>query len=202
MKIYNLKYQNKGLFEYMDNIKKLPFDVTPEVLDLTYYNMLGERSVSNIVLRHIEDDKVTDETMVILANMILTLYFDKWVELVNLYNHEINLLDYDLEETETITDVGKNDSDVDNIIDTVNKNSVTGYNSEMFEDDNKEEHNTSNKTLSKGTNENERVRTKTIKGNTSNKANIKFESLQNLKQGYLYDTILSDITMVVGSLVY
>lgn len=202
MKIYNLKCENKGLFEYMDNIKKLPFDVNAKVLDLTYYNMLGERSVSSIALRHIENDVVTDETMTILANMILTLYYDKWVELVNLYNYEIDLLDYNLEETETITDVGKNDSDVDNIVDTVNKNSVTGYNSEMFEDDNKEENNTSNKTLSKGTNENERVRTKIIKGSTTNKSNIKFESLQNLKQGYLYDTILSDITRVVGSLVY
>lgn len=154
-----------GIFDFL----------APKYLDMYYPCMYGERVLSKIYTNNTIDD---------FTEIVKGFYATKWDSILAYITKSIPVLEnYGEKLTETITDTG-------NIVtDHENTNSVTGYDSENFVDDNKE--------VSKDTttyNDKKQVREQII-----NK--IDYASMQNvvkyLQSNFVYDTMFNDINDIM-----
>lgn len=161
------------LFEEIAKTKQLGvFDfLTPSYLDLYYKVSFSERTLSNLY---------TNNTISDVATIVLGFYGTKWDTLLAYITNSIPVLEnYGEKLTETIIDTG-------NVVtDHENTNSVTGYDSENFVDDNKE--------VSKDTttyNDKKQVREQIISrvGYADMQGIIKY-----LQSNYLFDIIFEDV---------
>lgn len=168
---------NFNLFQTIADKKDLGiFDfLAPKYLDMYYPCMYGERTLSNLYTNNTIDD---------LAEIVIGFYGTKWDSLLAYITKSIPVLEnYGEKLTETITDSG-------NIVtDHENTNSVTGFDSEDFVNDNKE--------VSKDTttyNDKKQVREQII-----NKIN--YADMQNivkyLQSNFVYDTIFVDVNSLI-----
>ncbi len=164
---------NFNLFQTIATKKDLGiFDfINARLLDTYYSCMFGERTLNTLYTRNDIDD---------LAEIIIGFYATKWDSMLAYVTNSIPMLqNYGEKLIETITDSG-------NIVtDHENTNSVTGYDSEDFVNDNKE--------VSKDTttyNDKKSIREQIINKISSN-------DLQNiisyLQSNFIYDTIFKDI---------
>lgn len=166
-----------NLFQTIANKKALGiFDfLAPKYLDMYYPCMYGERTLSGLYTNNTIDD---------LAEIIIGFYATKWDSILAYITKSIPVLEnYGEKLTETITDSG-------NVVtDHENTNSVTGYDSEDFVNDNKE--------ISKDTttyNDKKQVREQII--NKINYADMQ-SIIKYLQSNFVYDTIFSDINNTI-----
>lgn len=175
MKIKDI--ENFNLFQEIEKQGDLGiFDfIKPVVLDIFYRTMFGERYTGNVW---------NSNTVENVANIIYGFYGTKWNSLLAYITNSIPVLEnYGETLTETITDTG-------NVVtDHENTNSVTGFNSEDFVNDNKD--------VSKDTttyNDKKQVREQIIKKlDYATSENI----IRYLQSNFVYDTMFSDINNII-----
>lgn len=199
MKLKDLKHDGIGIIETMDSIKPLTIftveGLDSKDIDGVFYLLFGNRDLTTTVTEIMTP--TSKEKMNDLARILLTNYFNKWERLAQLNIEDLTPTDFKLVTTETVdtteTSKGKNDNTTTN----TNVEQVTGYNSELFTDDNQQ---TSDSTT---TGEDERndtgntQREKTVSGYRQNKIKLLNDSLDYLKKSYINDILYTDILGVI-----
>lgn len=199
MKLKDLKHDGIGIIETMNNIKPLTIftveGLDSKDIDGLFYLLFGNRDLTTAVTEIVTPN--SNEKMNTLARILLTNYFNKWERLATLNIEDLTPADFKLVTTETVdtteTSKGKNDNTTTN----TNVEQVTGYNNEIFTDDNQQ---TSDSTT---TGEDERSdtgntqREKTVSGYRQNKIKLLNDSLDYLQKSYINDILYTDILGVI-----
>src|SRR5690554_3502752 len=101
LKVKDLKVDDKGIFYYINEIKPFPFtEIIPvRSLDLGFEMLHGEKLLSPFVKDRFSDD-VKENTMIDLAEIIVSMFGSKWEIMISLYEKELNLDTYKMVTTE------------------------------------------------------------------------------------------------------
>lgn len=199
MKLKDLKYNGVGIIETMNNIKPLTiFNVEgleSKDIDGLFYLLFGNRDLTTAVTEIVTPN--SNEKMNTLAKILLTNFFSKWERLAQLNIEDLTPTDFKVTTVETVdtteTSKGKNDNT------TTNKNveQVTGYNNEIFTDDNQQ----TNNSTTAGTDERNDIgntqKQKTVTGFRQNKITLLNDSVDYLQKFLVNDIMYSDILSVI-----
>lgn len=172
---YNDLISEKGIFEYINEIKELPFKevVTPAEMDLAFSftngNMLLNQSITNTFLKY-----GPEQTLQRTASVVYTLFGDRWGKLYNAFIDELPL---NTSERETLKEDNTLSSSVDH--------NVSAYDSEELVKDNQD-------------------KTDNTTDHNYTKDKISLNALQNnikfLQDNYIYAIMFNDIKSVLFSL--
>lgn len=199
MKLKDLKYNGVGIIETMNNIKPLIiFNVEgleSKDIDGLFYLLFGNRDLTTAVTEIVTPN--SNEKMNTLAKILLVNFFNKWERLAQLNIEDLTPTDFKVTTVETVdtteTSKGKNDNT------TTNKNveQVTGYNNEIFTDDNQQ----TNNSTTAGTDERNDIgntqKQKTVTGFRQNKITLLNDSVDYLQKFFINDIMYSDILGVI-----
>lgn len=172
---YNDLISDKGIFEYLNEIKALPFKdvVTPTEMDMAFSftngNMLLNQSITNMFLKY-----GAEETLQRAASVVYTLFGDRWGKLYNAFIDELPL---NTSERETL----KEDNTLSGSVD----HNVSAYDSEELVKDNQD----------KTDNTTDHNYTKDKISLNALQKNIEF-----LQDKYIYAIMFNDIKSVLFSL--
>ena len=172
---YNDLISEKGIFEYLNEIKALPFKdvVTPAEMDMAFSftngNMLLSQSITNMFLKY-----GAEETLQRTASVAYTLFGDRWGKLYNAFIDELPL---NTSERETLKEDNTLSSSVDH--------NVSAYDSEDLVKDNQD----------KTDNTTEHNYTKDKISLNALQNNIKF-----LQDNYIYAIMFTDIKSILFSI--
>ena len=200
MLIKELKFNNKGVFSYINDYK--PIEIVSEnevkLLDNILISKFGNREISTYT-ENVIGGKPTDENMKLLGAMLSLEFSDGWIDFSNALDLIVENNDVDIIVTETI----KDNTDRDNNSKTISTNdtveSMTGYNSDDFIDTDNKKHIMDSETDSGNKEKYERVRELRTKGHNKNNSEKIIESLTNLS---IYDMMLLEVVRVIGTLMY
>ena len=200
MKLKDLKYNGIGIIETMNNIRPLTiFNVEgleSKDIDGLFYLLFGNRDLTTTVNEVI--DPISQEKLEDLAKILLTNFYSKWERLAQLNIEDLTPADYKMTTTETVdhteTSKGKND----NTTTDTNVEQVTGYNNEIFTDDNQQ----TNNSITSGTDERNDIgntqREKTVTGFRQNKVKLLNDSVDYLQKFFINDIMYADILNVIA----
>lgn len=201
MKVRELQYEGKGLIQYINDIQELPFApvIKPVTMDVTLSMTYGNRPVSSTVER-IVGEAVTDDKMRQLAMVLHSMFYDKWSNVYNMYAQQIDLDTYRMLTRETITDdeTTKVNGTATSTDETLNK--VTGYNSDEFVDNTRDDTKTTDSSSNEGKRDNKRIRETDVRGNSQNRLDDMKKALELLDSKVFSKIIYTDIIETVGSL--
>ena len=168
------KFSENGLFAALNNVKALPFGITPSTCDILYNNRYGSR----LLARFGRDNDVST-----IATVLQEMFYEKWANAWNSYQSYADMILGDKETThEEVVDNNENTGT------NTDTNTVSAYNDEDFVNDDKKSTEIHNKI------DNERKRDKTVR-----KTNINtVEKVSKLLQkDFLYDIIFIDVNTVL-----
>lgn len=201
MKVRELQYEGKGLIQYINDIQELPFApvIKPVTMDVTLSMTYGNRPVSSTVER-IVGEAVTDDKMRQLAMVLHSMFYDKWSNVYNMYAQQIDLDTYRMLTRETITDdeTTKVNGTATSTDETLNK--VTGYNSDEFVDNTRDDTKTTDSSSNEGKRDNKRIRETDVRGNSQNRLDDMKKALELLDSKVFSKIIYTDIIETVGTL--
>lgn len=201
MKVRELQYEGKGLIQYINDIQELPFApvIKPVTMDVTLSMTYGNRPVSSTVER-IVGEAVTDDKMRQLAMVLHSMFYDKWSNVYNMYAQHIDLDTYRMLTRETITDdeTTKVNGTATSTDETLNK--VTGYNSDEFVDNTRDDTKTTDSSSNEGKRDNKRIRETDVRGNSQNRLDDMKKALELLDSKVFSKIVYTDIIETVGSL--
>lgn len=201
MKVRELQYEGKGLIQYINDIQELPFApvIKPVTMDVTLSMTYGNRPVSSTVER-IVGEAVTDDKMRQLAMVLHSMFYDKWRNVYNMYAQQIDLDTYRMLTRETITDdeTTKVNGTATSTDETLNK--VTGYNSDEFVDNTRDDTKTTDSSSNEGKRDNKRIRETDVRGNSQNRLDDMKKALELLDSKVFSKIIYTDIIETVGTL--
>lgn len=204
MFIDDLMYQGKGLFYYMNQVKELPFDedLNLQEIDISFMALHGSRQLSPFIKRVIKDREITDIVLKDVAGAIIPLYYNKWTELYNIFKADLPLENYSMITTETITDDGEVESNTINDFNKVDTGQVTGYNTNDFVDNERTEKVDTENITNTSTSNHNKQRVLEVKGNTGNVLGDRIKSIEYLKTNRICDIMFTDISRLIGLLIY
>lgn len=204
MLIDDLMYEGKGLFYYMDKVKPLPFneELDLQEIDISFIALHGSRKLSPFIKRVIRDRDITDDVLKDVASAMIPLYYSKWTELYNLFKEDLPLDSYNMKTTETITDDGEVVGNTVNDFNKVDTNQVTGYNTDEFVDNEKTEKVDTETISNTSTSNHNKQRTLEVKGTTGNVISDRIKSIEYLKTNRICDIMFTDISRLIGLLIY
>lgn len=199
MKLKDLKYEGKGIIEIMHNIKPLTiFNVEgleSKDIDGVFYLLFGNRDLTTTVNEF--TTPITQKKLEDLANIILTNFYSKWERLAKLNIEDLTPADYKMTTTETVDRTETSTGANDNTTTDTNVEQVTGYNNEIFTDDNQQ----TNSSIMTGTEErNDKGNTqreKTVTGFRQNKVKLLNDSVDYLQRFFVNDIMYTDILGVI-----
>lgn len=201
MKVRELQFEGKGLIQYINDIQELPFApvIKPVTMDITLSMTYGNRPISNTVQR-IVGDEVTDAKMRQLAMVLHSMFYDKWSNVYNMFAQKIDLDTYRMLTKETITDdeTTKVNGTASSTDESLNK--VTGYNSEEFVDNTRDDKKTTDTSTNDGKRDNKRIRETDVRGNNQNRLDDMMKALELLDSKVFSKIVYTDIIETVGSL--
>lgn len=172
---YNDLVSDKGIFEYLNEIKPLPFEkvVTPAEMDLAFSftngNMLLSQSTANMYLKY-----GADETLERTASVVYTLFGDRWGKLYNAFIDELPL---NTSERETLKEDNTLSSSVDHNVSAYDSDDLVKDNQDKT--DNTTDHNYTKDKIS---------------------LNALQENIRLLQDNYIYAIMFNDIKSVLFSL--
>lgn len=168
------KFSENGLFAALNNVKALPFNITPSTCDILYNNMYGSRLLSRFG---------RDKDVSTIATVLQEMFYEKWANVWNSYQSYADMILGDKETTqEQVVDDNKNTGT------NTDTNTVSAYNDENFVNDDKKSTEIRNKI------DNKRTRDKTVRKTNINTVEKVSELLQ---KDFLYDTIFIDVNTVL-----
>jgi len=194
----------KGLFHYMNELETLPF--TPamdiETLDKMFIGLHGMKAVSPTVANVMLNGGVTEENMLTVAKMLLTMYGMAWSRLYELYTQDIPLESYSMTTTETYlgteeTSLGITSESVSQDIDR-----VSGYNTNDMVDNVEKSTNRQDTTTNQGSKTDERTITKEVKGLQGSRVEEVAKLVKFIQKNLIVDVVFNNVANFVGSLYY
>lgn len=200
MKLKDLKYNGIGIIETMNNIKPLTiFNVEgleSKDIDGVFYLLFGNRDLTTTVNEF--TDPISQEKMEDLAKILLTNFYSKWERLAQLNIEDLTPADYKMTTTETVDRTETSTGVNDNTTTDTNVEQVTGYNNEIFTDDNQQ----TNSSITSGTDERNDIgntqREKTVTGFRQNKVKLLNDSVDYLQKFFINDIIYTDLLNVIA----
>lgn len=200
MKLKDLKHEGIGIIETMNTIKPLTIfsveGLNSKDIDGLFYLLFGNRDLTTTVNEF--TDPISQEKLEDLAKILLTNFYSKWERLAQLNIEDLTLADYKMTTTETVdrteTSKGKNDNT------TTNKNveQVTGYNNEIFTDDNQQTNNSTTSGTDERNDTGKTQRETTVTGFRQNKVKLLNDSVDYLQKFFINDIMYSDILNVIA----
>lgn len=200
MKLKDLKYNGVGIIETMNNIKPLTiFNVEgleSKDIDGVFYLLFGNRDLTTTVNEF--TSPISQENMEDLAKILLTNFYSKWERLAQLNIEDLTPADYKMTTTETIDRTNTTTGVNDNTTTDTNVEQVTGYNNEIFTDDNQQ----TNSSITSGTDERNDIgntqRETTVTGFRQNKVKLLNDSVDYLQKFFINDIIYTDLLNVIA----
>lgn len=200
MKLKDLKYNGIGIIETMNNIKPLTiFNVEgleSKDIDGVFYLLFGNRDLTTTVNEF--TDPISQEKMEDLAKILLTNFYSKWERLAQLNIEDLTPTDYKMTTTETVDRTETSTGVNDNTTTDTNVEQVTGYNNEIFTDDNQQ----TNSSITSGTDERNDIgntqREQTVTGYRQNKVKLLNDSVDYLQKFFINDIIYTDLLNVIA----
>lgn len=200
MKLKDLKYNGVGIIETMNNIKPLTiFNVEgleSKDIDGVFYLLFGNRDLTTTVNEY--TDPISQEKLEDLAKILLTNFYSKWERLAQLNIEDLTPADYKMTTTETVDHTKTSTGVNDNTTTDTNVEQVTGYNNEIFTDDNQQ----TNSSITSGTDERNDIgntqRQTTVTGFRQNKVKLLNESVDYLQKFFINDIIYTDLLNVIA----
>lgn len=191
-----------GIFKALNELD-VPWktDLSSDILDLEYFgNHSGDKYISPLIQKLLVNDKLTDDKIVTLANILYAQNKYQWNKLYNIYKLEYKPIEnYSMVETEQ-----GDDTRTDNFTNTnqsTNTDQQWAFNSEDWNNVNKSDN--SNNSTNQGTSTNENNRTLTRSGNigvTTSQQMI--ESEIALWQWNFIDTLFNDVDKLLTLKIY
>lgn len=200
MKLKDLKYNGIGIIETMNNIKPLTIftveGLESKDIDGLFYLLFGNRDLTTTVNEF--TDPISQEKMEDLAKILLTNFYSKWERLAQLNIEDLTPADYKMTTTETIDRTNTTTGVNDNTTTDTNVEQVTGYNNEIFTDDNQQ----TNSSITSGTDERNDIgntqRETTVTGFRQNKVKLLNDSVDYLQKFFINDIIYTDLLNVIA----
>ena len=203
LKVKDLKVDAKGIFHYINEIKPLPFAeiISVKSLDLGFEMLHGEKVLSPFVKSRFKDD-IKENTLIDLAEIIVSMFGSKWEKLISMYEQELNLDTYKMVTTEQIDETGENSNIRTDESSSERENLVSAFDTETFSNEGKEV-NTDNTSVSEtGSKTNLKNITKEVTGNINNRLHDIEKIKGILKNNLINDIIYIDVVQLVGLSIY
>ena len=204
MLVCDLVIDGKGLFYYMNELETLPF--TPamdiETMDKMFIGLHGMKVVSPTVASIMLNGGITEENMLTVAKMLLTMYSTAWSRLYELYTQEIPLESYSMTTTETHlgteeTSLGTTSESTSQDIDK-----VSGYNASDMVDNVEKSTNRQDTTTNQGSRTDERTITKEVRGLQGSRVQEVTRLSKFIQNNLIIDVVFNNVANFVGSLYY
>ena len=199
MKLKDLKHDGVGIIETMHHIKPLTIftveGLDSKDIDGLFYLLFGNRDLTDTV--NVFIGPINQENLDALAKILLANFYSKWEKLAKLNIEDLTPADYKMTTTETIDRTNTTSGVNDNTTTDTNVEQVTGYNNEIFTDDNQQ----TNSSITSGTDERNDIgntkREKTVTGFRQNKVKLLNDSVDYLQKFYINDIIYTDLLSVI-----
>ena len=203
MKIENLIFDGKGIFNYIEQTGLLPFmdNAKADEVDTILLSYHGDKELSRVATKIIGGE-VNDLSLSKLAGVMIIEYLEKWIDTQRLLLEELTGDSYRMKETSTLTKKGQQEVTTSKDTTNTSTESVTGFNELDFVDDNKQVRSDKDSFTSAGNNADTQTLIKETIGNTKSKVSELYSVLRFLKQNQLYDIMITDVVESVGNLIY
>ena len=199
LKVKDLKVDDKGLFYYINEVKPLPFTelITVKSLDLGFQMLHGDKVLSPFVKSRFRDD-IKENTMIDLAEIIVSMFGDKWEMISSLYENELNLDSYKMTTTEQVDETGENSNIRTDENSSERENLVSAFDTENLSNEGKEINSGNSSVTDTGNRTNLKNITKEVKGNINNRLHDLTKVTEILNNNLVNDIIYIDVVQLVG----
>lgn len=203
LKVKDLKVDNKGIFYYINEIKPLPFTniINVQTLDLGFEMLHGQKVLSPFVKDRFNTE-VKEDTMLDLAEIIVSMFGDKWEIMFSLYEEELNLDTYKMTTTEQVDETGESSNIRTDESSSERENLVSAFDTENLSNEGKEINTDNSRFTDTGNRTNLKNITKEVKGNINNRLDDLTKVTDILKNNLINDIIYIDIVRLVGLSIY
>lgn len=203
LKVKDLKVDGKGIFYYINEIKPLPFtEIIPvKSLDLGFQMLHGEKILSPFVKDRLGGE-INDNSMIDLAEIIVSMFGSKWDKMISLYENELNLDTYRMIKTEQVDETGEYSSMRTDESSSERENLVSAFDSEDLSNEGKEIISGNTNYTDTGNRSNLKKITKEVKGNINNRLNDFAKIVNILKTNLINDIIYLDVVRLIGLSIY
>ena len=203
LRVKDLKVDDKGMFHYINEIKPFPFtELIPiKSIDLGFQMLHGEKRLSPFVIDRLGGD-INDNTMKELAEIIISMFGNKWDTIISLYENELDLDTYKLTTIEQVDETGENSNIRTDKSSSERENLVSAFNSEDFSNEGKEINIENSNITDTGTRSNLKNVTKEVKGNINNRLDDFTKIVNILKTNVINDIIYLDVIKLIGLSIY
>ena len=203
LKVKDLKVDDKGIFYYINQIKPLPFtDIIPvRSLDLGFQMLHGEKILSPFVKDRLGGE-INENTMIDLAEIIVSMFGSKWDKMISLYENELNLDTYKMTTTEQIDETGDYSNTRTDESSSERENLVSAFDTENLSNEGKEITTGTTNYTDTGNRSNLKNITKEVKGNINNRLDDLIKVTDILKSNLINDIIYLDVVRLIGLSIY
>lgn len=203
LKVKDLKVDDKGIFYYINEIKPLPFtEIIPvKSLDLGFQMLHGEKILSPFVKDRLGGE-INENTMIDLAEIIVSMFGSKWDKMISLYENELNLDTYKMTTTEQIDETGDYSNTRTDESSSERENLVSAFDTENLSNEGKEITTGTTNYTDTGNKSNLKNITKEVKGNINNRLDDLVKVTDILKNNLINDIIYLDIVRLIGLSIY
>lgn len=204
MLVCDLIIDGKGLFHYMNELETLPF--TPamdiETMDKMFIGLHGMKVVSPTVASIMLNGGVTEENMLTVAKMLLTMYNIAWSRLYELYTQDIPLESYSMTTTETHLGTEETSLGITSESTSQDIDKVSGYNASDMVDNVEKSTNRQDTTTNQGSRTDERTITKEVRGLQGSRVQEVTRLSKFIQNNLIIDVVFNNVANFVGSLYY
>ena len=203
LKVKDLKVDDKGIFYYINQIKPLPFtEIIPvRSLDLGFQMLHGEKILSPFVKDRLGGE-INENSMIDLAEIIVSMFGSKWDKMISLYENELNLDTYKMTTTEQIDETGDYSNTRTDESSSERENLVSAFDTENLSNEGKEITTGTTNYTDTGNRSNLKNITKEVKGNINNRLDDLIKVTDILKNNLINDIIYIDVVQLVGLSIY
>ena len=203
LRVKDLKVDDKGIFHYINEIKPFPFtELIPiKSIDLGFQMLHGEKRLSPFVIDRLGGD-IDDDAMRELAEIIISMFGNKWDTIISLYENELDLDTYKLTTIEQVDETGEISNIRTDKSSSERENLVSAFNSEDFSNEGKEINIEDSNITDTGTRSNLKNVTKEVKGNINNRLDDFTKIVNILKTNVINDIIYLDVIRLIGLSIY
>lgn len=198
-------FKNYRIFHYLSQVEFMEFfyEFPPDNLDSLYLSSFGKKTVSDFVTDNITENEVTETDIRNMVTIIHSMYASKWNRIYSIMASDLKLLEnYQDTVTETVTDLGENNSDMETTNTDGYINKVSAYNNDDFVNKDSEDRTQQGTNKTKGNSKNERVREVKKTGFTGGAIKEYQTAIDYLQNNLIYDTIFKDINSLVTLQIY
>lgn len=145
---------------------------------------------------------ITEENMLTVAKMLLTMYGTAWDRLYELYTQDIPLESYSMTTTETHLGTEETSLGITSESTSQDVDRVSGYNTSDMVDNVEKSSNRQDTTSNQGTRTDERTITKEVRGLQGSRVKEVTRVSKFIQSNLIIDVVFNNVANFVGSLYY